>query len=235
MLRELMSIFRSNDAIAAMGESFNEMLELARELTLSAGRFFFVEETSPDARTTISKRDVQLNKLQRSIRKQVIAHLTVGDSEGDAPYCLLLQSLVKDVERIGDYCKNLVEIYDEGGGPIPEDENAAELREIRVTVEETFAATGDVFENSDSETALDLLRRGREINRRCDLLVSRVARSSYDAPTTTTMVLGARYYKRISSHLMNVLSGVVMPLHKLDYYDEWAIPEELEGEDDTSA
>ena len=34
------------------------------------------------------------------------------------------------------------------------------------------------------------------------------------------MVLGARYYKRIESHLLNILSGVVMPLHKLDYYDE---------------
>ena len=225
MLRELMSLFRSNDAIAAMGDSFSEMLDLAHELTLSAGRFFFAEETSPDERTSISKRDVQLNKYQRQIRKQVIAHLTIGDGEGDAPYCLLMMSLVKDVERIGDYCKNLVEIYDEGGGPVPDDDNAAELREIRMAVEETFAATGDVFRESNTESAMDLLRRGRELNRRCDILVSRVARSTYDAPTTTTMVLGARYYKRISSHLMNVLSGVVMPLHKLDYYDERALPE----------
>ena len=34
------------------------------------------------------------------------------------------------------------------------------------------------------------------------------------------MVLGTRYYKRIESHLLNILSGVVMPLHKLDYYDD---------------
>ena len=34
------------------------------------------------------------------------------------------------------------------------------------------------------------------------------------------MVLGARHYKRILAHLMNVLSGVVMPLHKLDFFDE---------------
>jgi hypothetical protein len=47
-----------------------------------------------------------------------------------------------------------------------------------------------------------------------------VAGSAYDAATTTSLVLGARYYKRIESHLLNVLSGVVMPLHKLDYYDE---------------
>lgn len=225
MLRELLSLFRSNDAIAEMGENFSRMLQLARDLTLSAGRFFFDESPTPDQRTSISKRDVELNKLQRQIRKQIIAHLTIGDGQKDAPYCLLLMSLVKDVERIGDYCKNIVEVYDEGGGPIPDDENGAELREIRLTVEETFAVADEIFRESKTELAMDLMRRLRELNRRCDLLVSRVARSEYDAPTTTTMVLGTRYYKRIESHLMNILSGVVMPLHKLDYYDEHSLPE----------
>lgn len=230
MLRELMSLFRSNDAISEMGENFSSMLELARELTFAAGTFFFDQAPTPDERTSISKRDVELNKLERKIRKQVIAHLSLGDGQQDAPYCLLLMSLVKDVERIGDYCKNIVEIYDEGGGPIPDDENGAELREIRAAVEDTFGTAGDVFRESETEVAMDLMRRGRELNRRCDLLVSRVARSDYDAPTTTTLVLGARYYKRIESHLMNILSGVIMPLHKLDYYDESALPEGL-GED----
>ncbi len=87
-----------------------------------------------------------------------------------------------------------------------------------------MGAAGRVFTESDTETALDLIRRGREVNRRCDALVKRVAGSDYDAATTTTLVLGARYYKRIESHLLNVLSGVVMPLHKLDYYDERALP-----------
>ena len=35
-----------------------------------------------------------------------------------------------------------------------------------------------------------------------------------------------RYYKRIVAHLMNLLSAVVMPLDRLDYYDE--APEDRE-------
>jgi phosphate uptake regulator len=219
MLRELLSLFRSNDPISRMGNDFSDMLELTREMTVSSGQFFFERAATADERTSIYKRDIEVNKLERSIRKQVIAHLSLG-GQSDAAYGLLLMSLVKDVERIGDYCKNLAEVYDEGGGPLPDDENTAELTEIRQIVEETFAAAGDVFKRSDTETALDLIRRGREVNHRCDALVTRVARGEYDAPTTTTLVLGTRYYKRIESHLMNVLSGVVMPLHKLDYYDE---------------
>jgi phosphate transport system protein len=224
MLRELLSLFRSSEPIAEMGENFSEMLELATELTLEAGRYFFEGPPTPDERTSVSRRDVQLNKMERRIRKQVITHLALGDGQRDAPYCLLLMSLVKDVERIGDYCKNLAEVYDDGGGPIPDDDNAAELRELRAVVEESLSAAGRVFSASETDMALDLIRRGREVNRRCDALVKRIAGSSYDAATTTTMVLGARYYKRIESHLLNVLSGVVMPLHKVDYYDERALP-----------
>jgi phosphate uptake regulator len=225
MLRELLDLFRSNDAIAEMGDSFEEMMQLAIELTLEAGTHFFETPPTPEDRTSVSKRDIQLNKLERRIRKQVITHLTLGeDTRRDAPYCLLLMSLVKDVERIGDYCKNLVELYDEGGGPIADDENGAELRELRAEIEASLTAIDNVFSTSDTENAMGLMRRGREVNRRCDVLVSRVARSDYDAATTTTMVLGARYYKRIQAHLLNILSGVIMPLHKLDYYDERLLP-----------
>ena len=220
MLKQLLSLFRSDDAIARMGRDFSEMLDLSRGLTIRAGRILFEEASERDDRKEISRSDVKINKLERKIRKQVIAHLTVCADAGSVPYCLLLMSLVKDVERIGDYATNVAEVHHEGGGPVPDDENGAELREIRGIVEETFSEVNEVFAKSDTETAMGLIREGRSMNRRCDELIKVVAGSSYDAATTTSMVLGARYYKRIGSHLLNILSGVVMPLHKLDYYDE---------------
>jgi hypothetical protein len=40
--------------------------------------------------------------------------------------------------------------------------------------------------------------------------------------------MGARFYKRIAAHVLNVLSSVVMPLHKLDYYDEKRLAEVMD-------
>ena len=220
MLKELFNLFRSEDALAHMGRDFSEMLALSYALTLDAGRLFFEEGTGEDLRAELSKRDVQINKFERGIRKQVITHLTLGRDSSHVPYCLLLMSIVKDVERLGDYAKNLAEIHGEGGAAVPDDANGIELRRIRGSVEGIFAATSEVVTNSDSERAVGLIQEGRRINRRCDELIATVARSTYDAATTTSMVLGARYYKRIESHLLNILSGVVMPLHKIDYFDE---------------
>ena len=87
-------------------------------------------------------------------------------------------------------------------------------------MEQLFAATAEVFATSDREHALELTRQGRDFTRRCEALFGQIARSNYDASTTLAVVLGTRYYTRIGAHVLNVLSSVIMPLHKLDYYDE---------------
>lgn len=220
MLRELLTIFRSGDPLAEMGSNFTRMLGLSRDLTLEAGQIFFGHQVAPEERTNLAKRDVKINKLERRIRKQVISHLSFPGNEPSVPYCLLLMSLVKDVERIGDYAKNLIETVDFRSGEVPSDDIYAELQEIRSGVEETFAAAADVFTQSDRERAVELIAEGKALARRCDALVERIARSDYDARAATAAALGARYYKRIGSHVVNVLTSVVMPLHRLDYYDE---------------
>jgi len=219
MFKELLSLFRSSDSITSMAANFSEMLGVAREISIAAGQIFFGEAVEAD-HVEISKRDVAINKLERKIRKQVTAHLTLGANAGDVPYSLVLMSIVKDVERIGDYAKNLAEVHHEGGAPVPADALGDELRALRQIVEEVFGQVSDVFATSHADKASAMIERGRDVNRRCDALIAKVARSDYDAATTMSMVLGARYYKRIDSHLLNVLSSVVMPLHKLDYYDE---------------
>jgi phosphate uptake regulator len=230
MLKELLSIFKSGEPLAEMGENFAKMLGLTYEMTIKAGEVYFSESLQADDRTVVYKRDVKVNKLERRIRKQVIAHLTLADDTASVPYCLLLMSLVKDVERIGDYAKNLSEARDHHPSALPDDQIIHEMREIRSEIEAGFAEISSVFETSDHERAVELIREGRDLTRRCDAVVGRVARSEYDASTATSVVMGARFYKRIAAHVLNVLSSVVMPLHRLDYYDEKRLEEALEPE-----
>ncbi|MDJ0766826.1 MAG: PhoU domain-containing protein [Myxococcota bacterium] len=224
MLRKLISIFRSESPLQAMGDNFAQMLKITEQTTIKAGGIYFGTEATPEARTWVYTQDVQVNKLERKIRKQVIAHLTISGNAADLPYCLLLMSLVKDVERIGDYAKNLSEIVDICTCPLPDDELVAELKEIRIGVEAALAATSEIFEESDVERALELTHRGHELAHRTESLIEKVARSDYSAGLATSVVLGARFYKRLGGHALNVLSSVTMPLHKLDYYDEKQLP-----------
>ena len=225
MLRELLSIFKKDDPLASMGGNFTRMVEISREMTLSAGRIYFAEDRHAGARTRLYERDVEVNILERMIRKQVLAHLAVQSNTPNLPYCLALMSLVKDVERIGDYAKNLSEVMDIQPDPWPQEELIEELGEIRNTVESQFTAAAEVFGKPDQGRALELIERGRANAQRSDGLVSRIARSKHPPPVVAGLVLGARYYKRIGGHVLNVLSSVVMPLHKIDYFDEDEVTE----------
>ena len=218
MLRELISIFRSTDPLRELGAHFTEMLRIAQELTLRAGKIFFEGQDSPEERSWIYDQDVKVNELQRYIRKQVIAHLSLDARSLDLPYCLLLVSLVKDVERIGDYSKNLTEISEFFEGPLPEDDLAAELHAIRRGVETAFAGLAETMEQADKETALQLIQQGKDLARRCDILVVRAARSSHDNSTAVALVLGTRYYKRIGAHVYQQHGGRALGESGLDIH-----------------
>jgi phosphate uptake regulator len=220
MLRELISIIRSTDPLRAMHRNFMQMTQIASDMTLTAGNTYFGERDPPVERDHIYQMDVKVNQLERAVRKQVVTHLSFPGNRFDVPYCLLLMSLVKDVERIGDYAKNLSEVVDFCPLPLPEDDIKQELLAIRQDVEEVFQSMNEVLDTSDTKRALEFVRQGRDTSRRCKLLVQRIATGTCQASVTTAQVLGCRYYKRIGGHALNVLSSVIMPLHKVDYYDE---------------
>ncbi len=220
MLRELLSVFRADNPLARMGENFAQMLKLTHEMTVKAGDIFFRREGALEERKHIYEQDINVNQLERTVRKQVVTHLSFQGNTPDVPYCLLLMSVVKDVERLGDYAKNLSELADFCPEKLPEDQVVNELHSIRMWVDETFQTAAEVFATSDREKALELIRAGRDITHRCDELIDRIAHAKYDTSTTTALVLAVRYYKRVGGHLLNILSSVVMPLHKVDYFDE---------------
>jgi phosphate uptake regulator len=220
MFREFISIFQTDDPLSDMSERFMRMLSLTSDMALAAGRIYFDGQGGPDARQRIYDQDIQVNKLEREIRKLIVAHLSIRQRSADLPHCLFLLSLVKDVERLGDYAKNLAELIDIGGGPPPHDERADELRTIRLSVERAFRDTPDVVSSGDADRAMRLIDEGRQGMKRCEALLRSVAQAEYDARTAVSLALGARYYKRFHGHLLNILSSVVMPLHKLDFFDE---------------
>ena len=221
MLRELLAAFRSKHPLAEMGANFGRMVELTGESIQQAGGIYFSESAiDPTVVARIRQRDVEVNALQRTIRRQVVAHMSFETGRGDVPYCLLLVSLVKDVERLGDYAKNLSEVRAIHPAPLPDDDIVGELAGVREWVAANYHVLSDVLEVSDKDVADKLIAEGRTISRNLDALIGKIAASDYDGRSAAALVMGTRFYKRIVGHVINLLTGVVQPLHKLDYYDE---------------
>ncbi|TFG65937.1 MAG: PhoU domain-containing protein [Gemmatimonadales bacterium] len=221
MLRELLAAFRSKHPLAEMGANFARMVGLTGESIQEAGQLFFGDSAiDPAAVAQVRQRDVEINALQRTIRRQVVAHLSFETTRGDVPYCLLVISLVKDVERLGDYAKNLSEVRAIHPDPLPDDAIVRELLAARDWITADYHVLSDVLQQTDRVSADRLISEGRVISRQLDALIGKIAAAGYDGRTAAAIVMGTRFYKRIVGHIINVLTGVVQPLDKLDYYDE---------------
>ena len=221
MWSELVELFRPGNPMEGLSEDFEQMYGIAAEMASIVEPHIFEHSLSFEERSRVYKLDIKVNKLERSIRKRVVAHVTT--SKGHIPYCLLLMSLVKDVERIGDYIKNISEVSELGGGPIPQGELRGELADLVGIAMELMQETYTIFDSQDTERAHELLQLGQSAGKRCDQLLVALAGSEFNATQTTSMVLLTRFYKRVGGHLMNILSGVLMPVHKVDFYDERVI------------
>lgn len=162
--------------------------------------------------------DQEVNRLEREIRRDLLVHASVfGGIE--TPAVLVFMSVVKDIERVGDYAKNLLDLARDGAN-LSVAPDAEEWHRLAHAVSQYIDGTGQAFASSDPERARALLTRGDELLKLFDERVSFLVRVEDPGAQAVPRALAHRYLKRVVAHLMNLLSAVVMPLDRLDYFDE---------------
>ncbi len=166
-------------------------------------------------RREIKVTDQRVNEGEREIRRQLVVHASVAGAI-DTPAILVYMSIVKDIERIGDYGKNLRDLGRDGADL----SDFPEWHELRDRVAKLITETAEIFAARNTEQARQRLIEGDQLLSRFDDMVSALVRADDGQPHPTARALAARYLKRIVAHLTNVLSAVVMPIDRLDYFDE---------------
>jgi phosphate transport system protein len=166
----------------------------------------------------LAETDHRVNIAEQEIRRDLVVHASVHEAV-DIPTMLVYMSVAKDIERIGDYAKNIFDLAAAGA-----DFSGADDRDELVSywewVSSFIGQAGQVFTDRDAEQAAELISAADE---RCDVFDARVEALVTAAGPGREAVPRALFYrhlKRIAAHLMNLLSAVVMPLDKLDFFDE---------------
>lgn len=228
MLKELFTVSPGDAPLVSAQAGFSEMLQMCEEAINKASEVYWGGAITKEERKSFFKRDVRINKLERDVRASIITHLS-GPGTQDIPYSLMLMSLVKDLERIGDHARNLLGVprmtHDaDQERTLPDDEVVQQLKKVAEFVERLAHEARETYTASDLEKATQLTRTGRSNAKLLDELIGKIASSQYPAKIAVDLTLAVRFYKRIQGHLLNLLSSVLMPLHKLDYFDEDEIP-----------
>jgi len=219
MFKNLLQFWKGKDFLTEVLEEFKVMLEDTKEMFESVCKRLIHNEKEPGLEERIYAIDKKVNELQRNIRKRIVGHLSIQPSV-DVSTSLLLMSVVKDAERLGDYSKNLLEVVKLLQKPIDKEHYRGLFNNIENDIKNLFKKTKEAFMESDEAKANLSWKYETKLSKRCDEIIEKVAKGDLPTNEAVCFVLMARYFKRLTAHLSNIGTSVVLPLSDLDYFDE---------------
>jgi phosphate uptake regulator len=218
MLKELLAIFKKDTKLDEAFRHSYEMLDITKDMYLKAKRSLRETETNQLDRS-VYKQDKRINKYEREVRRGVLQHLTVTGREG-LPSGLTLVSIIGDIERVGDYMKNIVELAENHSKKLHAGEKEDDLSRVEEAVEEAFDRVRAVLETSDESAAIAFIEDYIWLNPLCDERVTHYIKEmdqSVSPGDSVALALYFRYLKRIHSHLRNIATSVYRPFHKIGF------------------
>ena len=222
-LMNIVSAWRAESLLNKTLDEFVKMLEDCHWMFQQAVVGVWESDDTAGIKQAIRARDIQVNQAERSIRKKIVQHLAMQPDVA-TNYCLVLMSVTKDAERLGDYAKNMIEVAEYH--PTYEDDNpmVGRLKATQATIDTMFLKGGQAFRDSDAHMGAELVRTMTATTEECDRLIWKILETE-GLNTAQAMCYGllARHCKRFAAHLGNIATSLVMPIHKLDYFDEDAV------------
>ena len=147
MFRKLLSAWRGKSLLSEALDEFNSILDAA-EILFDQATDVLLGKIDAGSAADLCSQDNRINDLERSIRSKIVEYLTF-EPEGDRPAALVLFSVVKDAERLGDFCKDIMDLTPS----FPKDKSLGAYKEpflqMETQLEDMFALARRAFLESD--------------------------------------------------------------------------------------
>lgn len=221
MFENFLKLFSKQNLLDQSYETTVTMLKSDLEMFRATMDVLRNEDTA-ELPFNIYQKDKEINRFEREVRKNVLTHLAISGVH-NVGAGLALVSIVIDVERIGDYCKNIAELATAHAEKLKGGIFEADLKEIETKVLERFEKIIQAVEKPDVEIARDVMSDYRGLTRKSDgILMDIVAEKDKSLAVHDAVVLALyfRYLKRVASHLMNIASSVVNPFPRIGFRDK---------------
>ena len=198
-----------------MRTQFGQMLDAGRHIFDAASNAFLGGTDVEVIRRDLFDTDKQINRAEQQIRREIVVHNSVHGGSGFTA-CLVLMSVVKGAERVGDYAKNIFDLA-VLAPHTPSGEHRDRLVQLKDRISHCMAACRKIYDSQEEENAAELIRESQEIEDICDQAVDDLVALETQPEMASAYVLAYRYFKRVISHTRNIASSVVLPLDKLDF------------------
>ena len=216
--RELLALWRADN-------SLTQALNDSHAMLVNTGTMFrnsvqsLRESDSGEVGPNVYEQDQIINNYQQEVRRKVLKHLAMTGGVDISPG-LILTSIVIDIERIGDYTKNIMDLAIAHPKRLVCGAYEQDIAEIESSVREIFGRIVPVLDESKRDEARRLINANWWVISRCDEIIIGLIKEedpSLRSGDAVSTAMYTRYLKRIAAHLMNIASSVANPFEKVGF------------------
>ena len=219
MFKQIFEIFKSDSLYEQALTECHEMLEIVREMFNESINSLRNSDTA-EIPIDIYAMDKKINEFERDVRRKVMTHLAVGGKE-DIGSGLILVSVVIDIERIGDYTKNIYDLAKTHPKKLSSGSLKETLDNMENSTKEFLNKAIDAFKNQDIELARSLMEEYKtDISTISNEIVNALVsgeNAEFSSDQASALCLYSRYLKRIAAHSRNLVSSIVNPFERIGY------------------
>jgi len=222
MWKKLIELFKKDNLFEQAYQEATKMLDTDAAMYDASVDALRHSDTA-DVDFDIYDADKGVNRSERDVRKKVMTHLVVSGGTNLASG-LSLVSVVIDIERIGDYTKNIYDLAVHHplrlkGGPVEE-----KLQNVEALVTSDFKSMIEVFKDRDEDKARLIMNNYKEgLSDACEEISNSILSGTVtdlNISDATAISLYTRFLKRIASHSRNIVTSVVNPFHRIGYREK---------------
>ena len=203
LFKDVINLWKADDLLSQSWDESYKMLNLSHEIFQQA-LIYLRNGENIDTLKTLKMRDKEINEFQRDVRRKVLTHYAVEQDTSNMADGLILINMVVDIERIGDYCKNILD-----------------LAMIEEEAKSRFEKTIQAIQAQDVEIAQSLMEGYKEqMTGKADEIVNGILKDELhfgSEARTASIALYTRYLKRIGAHLKNITTTLVNPFDAIGY------------------
>lgn len=190
---------------------FNEVCNV-----LMAGPALRKEQEGKTIIDIIGEEDERINENAQKIRTRIMEYLA-ANSVPDVPSALILTSIIIDLERLGDYTKDLSKLTP--FKPLGlKNKYFLSVCMLKNKLLKMFELTASAFENKNIEEAAQVMAMHSETDKTTSELLDQLEHDkNIEGHFAVVYALFMRYFKRVAGHLQNIASSVIAPFPYLGF------------------
>ena len=220
LFNDIIKIWKSDSLLSQAWDDSISMLKLSHDIFIKSIDNFNSHDSVEEIKA-LKKEDRKINDYQMTVRRKVLTYFSLETSSREVPNGLILVDMVVDIERIGDYCKNISDLTLMQKASFDFAELKEEISAMEKEVRSRFSTTIQVIENQDEDLARTLNDKYKKtVSSASDKIVSGIVSGDVKLDSqskSASLVLYARYLKRIGAHLKNITSTVVNAYDRIGY------------------